>query len=395
MSMYVISVVTRRDPEIIDDTESATGYAPLHHAAQHNQVATVDLLVEAGANLELQDRRGCTALHIAAAFSGCQAAVMALLRHGGDIEKRNIECLTPLLVAIEEGNQASAIAFIAAGADIRAAAHHSALELAIQSEYINVVRVLVKHGVSAIEPRYDNEFTPLHWAAWYKNAPAIDFFVECGANLEAKREATGETPLHLASERAGNLASIAALVRHGANIHARKVPSGDTPLHIAAQNCFFESSPRMVDALLKAGADETFCNATGETPVDLLEQNVEGQRGSNEYAELTLSLLINASRDRADRRWARRRSFVLCHALSDRVWLASREGGAGGRPPPFSVIDPTSSPPTGSEPKIREGGLGNHEESGGTIDISCDFSAVMGRLIGLQAGVFRTVMEFL
>ncbi|CAM9793075.1 unnamed protein product, partial [Pylaiella littoralis] len=289
----VISVFTRRDLEIVNDTETATGYAAMRHAAEHNQVASIDVLVGAGANLELQDTGGCTALHVAAASPDCKAAVEALLQHGAYKEILNNEELTPLLVAIQKGHEASAMALIAAGADFRPLdTHYSALELAIESKSIDLVNVLIQNGSSPSEPLDSSGgFTPLHWAAWFDFAPAIDFLVASGANLEATFDDTGVTPFHGASQSAGNLAAIAALVSHGANIHARKEPSGDTPLHVAAENCYFEGSPGTVDALLKAGADETLVNAAGQTPADLLEFTVDDKGWSNEAVERTLTLL--------------------------------------------------------------------------------------------------------
>lgn len=379
----VISVFHGRDPAITNDTDGATGYTALHHAAKHNQVGSIDALVDAGADLELQSTTESTALHFAAAFPDCEAAVLALLRHGADKEAMDVDGLTPLLVAVQKGNEASAMALIAAGADCSGGDRHSSLELAVEGRCVALMRVLVENGANVSDSRVGGH-TPLHWAAWLDYGPAIDFLIESGANVEAKLDNGEDTPFHFASASAGNLEAIAALVRHGANIHARKVPSGDTPLHIAAMNCGFEGSPGTVDALLKAGADETVVNAAGQTPTDLLETTLDNH-GWNGHTDLTQALLTNAPRDRADRRWARRRLFVLCRAFSDRARLASPEGVIGGRSPSFSVNDPTT---------------GNHEEaasnpSDGTIGISRDFSVTMGRLTGLQADLFRTVMEFL
>lgn len=393
----VISGITRRDPEIVNDTESTTGKASLHHAAMRNQVASIDALVKAGANLEIRDTYMNTALHFAAAE--CEDAVLALLRHGAEKEILNVDNLTPLLVAIKAGCKPTAMALIAAGADCNGGAHSfSILELAAEGGCVELLRLLVERGASPSEVE-NGGYTCLHTAAWYDNAPAIDFLVESGANLESKLDDTGETPFHAAVRNAGNLAAIAALVRHGANIHARKVPSGDTPLHVAARNCFFRDSPETVDALLRAGADETAVNTTGQTPADMIE-NIVDESGSTKHAELTLALLTSAPRDRADRRWARRRLFVLCHALSDRVRLASPEDGARDCSPAFGVIGPTISATKRVAREVCRGGLGNHGEAtcnplDGTVGISGVFSDAMGKLIELQADVFRTVVKFL
>ncbi|CAM9946781.1 unnamed protein product, partial [Hapterophycus canaliculatus] len=99
----------------------------------------------------------------------------------------------------------------------------------------------------------------------------------------------------------------------GANIHAREVPTGNTPLHGVIVDDIFEESPATVDALLKAGADETMLNDAGLTPLQLFEDGDDAAAACPEV-ERVRSLLTNAPQDRADRAWGRRALFVLCRA---------------------------------------------------------------------------------
>ena len=56
----------RADP----DSQDARGYTALHAACAHNQASFVQLLLEAGANLEAQTQTGTRALHLATRVEG-------------------------------------------------------------------------------------------------------------------------------------------------------------------------------------------------------------------------------------------------------------------------------------------------------------------------------------
>lgn len=372
-----------------------------------NKTGSIDALVAAGANLELKDVEGCTALLVASATAGCEAAVEALLRNGADKEQVDGGGLTPLLVALEEGNEAAAAVLIEAGASL-VGGHDDlrVLELAITGGSahggtsrgggcVNIMRTLVERGVNV---RYNDGggSTALHWAAWHDDARAVDFLVEMGADVEA-RAYEDATPLHVAAQHAGNLSAIRALVRNGADIHARK-SNGDTALHVAAGNCSFERSAATVDSLLRAGADESMVNAASETPADVLERKSDPneEKVVTDCVAQVRKLLANAPADRACRVWARRRFVVMCRAFPDRVRLT------GGSQSP-STGDSTTSPAKkkAATAEIGEGepsecgqGATNGAPKRDTV-FAHDFSGAMGSLMGFQAELFRSIVEFL
>src|SRR6185436_13231454 len=89
--------------------------SPLHVAAIHEQLATMELLLERGANvnarapiLEIDSplgrikRGGETPLH-EAAKGGCTECVELLLKRGADIRATDVLGLTPLLWAVNAG----------------------------------------------------------------------------------------------------------------------------------------------------------------------------------------------------------------------------------------------------------------------------------------------------
>lgn len=389
----VISTVATRHPETLNHTEAGSGYGALHHAAKNNKTESIDALVEAGAYLELQDLEGCTALHVAAATAGCESAVAALLRHDADKEQVQNDALTPLLVAVRAGNEGAATVLIEAGASL-VGGHNDekVLELAISGESmnggaarsgcINIMRTLVHRGVDV--GFSSAGVTAMHWAAWYDNAPAIDFLAEMGADIEAKAD-EGATPFHVSAQTAGNLTAIRALWWHKADVNARK-SNGDTPLHVAAHNCFSERSPSTVRALLLAGADETMTNNASETPADVLEKvAAEFEEEGNCFVEQIRKLLANAPADRADRAWARRRFVVMCRRFPGRLRLQDIS-------PSSPVTDSTNKSPKKAALRKADDGKSSTREAGAT---NGDFSGAMGSLMGLQRELFRAIVEFL
>ena len=101
------------------------GSSPLHYAADgyviepawdgSEQVATIACLIDAGANINLQDKNGATPLH-RAVRTRCAAAVRFLLRAGSDPFLQNKSGSTPFHLAVQttgRGGSGSAVAVAA------------------------------------------------------------------------------------------------------------------------------------------------------------------------------------------------------------------------------------------------------------------------------------------
>ena len=80
----------------VDATSGLKDLTALHFAAAlEDKPEAIDMLVEAGGNVEAQTTGGGTPLHMAAATSNPEA-VLALLRHGAQANTQDSNCLTPL-----------------------------------------------------------------------------------------------------------------------------------------------------------------------------------------------------------------------------------------------------------------------------------------------------------
>lgn len=96
------------------------GRAPIHHAARRADAEIVRLLLDAGADLDLRDRRnGWTPLLLAIHWRN-RAAAAVLIEAGADVDRRNRSGATPLFLAAGYGMDGVVRLLLEHGADPRA-----------------------------------------------------------------------------------------------------------------------------------------------------------------------------------------------------------------------------------------------------------------------------------
>jgi len=121
----------------------ADGMTPLHWACLDGQVeAARILLLEAGANVEVQDNLGWTALHFAA-YKGDLDIVKVLLDAAASLELRETNGATSLVIACQEGHLETVQALLYAGADLKASTLQgfTPLHFTCQNGHLAVVKV--------------------------------------------------------------------------------------------------------------------------------------------------------------------------------------------------------------------------------------------------------------
>ncbi|MCY4543408.1 MAG: ankyrin repeat domain-containing protein, partial [Rhodobacteraceae bacterium] len=112
-------------------------------------------------------------------------------------------------------------------------------------------------------------WTPLHFAAWYSEAPAVvQVLLSAGADLNAG-DKNDSTPLHFAAAFSEAPAVVQALLNAGADPNVRR-EDGWTPLHFAAR---FSKSPAVVQVLLDAGADPSARDDEGKAPFEHIPED--------------------------------------------------------------------------------------------------------------------------
>ena len=127
--------------------------------------------------------------------------------------------------------------------------------------------------------------TPLHRAAQRSDASFVSILIAAGADVNVKSN-SGNTPLHYAAQRS-HASVVSILIAAGADVDAKN-NSGNTPLHYAAQR----SHASVVSILIAAGADVDAKNNSGNTPLRYAARYVHAS-----VASILTSILIAAGAD--------------------------------------------------------------------------------------------------
>lgn len=129
------------------------------------------------------------------------------------------------------------------------------------SKHIDEVALLFDHGADVnAETRYG--VTPLISAVQSMDALLVQYFIDCGANIEHAEYDLGMTPLHQAVFIDMGLEVPEILLIEGASPNSR-AKDGKTPLIYAAFH-----SPRLVKLLLRFGAAPAIRDDSGMSAAD-------------------------------------------------------------------------------------------------------------------------------
>ena len=276
---------------------------PLHVAIERRSRDAAIMLIEMGANPDIQDvLHGRSPLHMAAIFKDADI-VSTLVRHGAKVNVRDVDGETPMFLALANSDFETVRILHDCGTDahLRSASGHSPLHMAVKNRHIEVIAGLAKGDTDA-NVRDENGDTPLHWAADMaanahldsysvgsylsgldKNRDVceiIDVLVECGANVNARNN-NGESPLHKAAVKSTEVTDI--LLKHGASVDARD-NDGMTPIHHVAQRSRF-GQKSLLAHLARKGADVNARDLNGHTPLDFATADTPRQhrKGSCNY----------------------------------------------------------------------------------------------------------------
>lgn len=249
--------ILREDPKAAS-RKGPGGSTPLMYAALYGGSDSVRRLLESGADPNLRNEAGATALMWAA---GGLEKTQLLVSHGGDVNARSDYGRTPLMIAA--GRFGS----------------------------VPIVKLLLDHHAdpSAHSPSFSGPMTPLAEAAYVSDDNSIRLLIERGADVKG----AGVNPLSLAilaycakcidtligltvqndlnvvsvldGPPNGDAQAIKLLLDHKADINS-KDPDGNTLLMLAASS---ELLPvEVIKTLIARGVDVNAKNPKGETALD-------------------------------------------------------------------------------------------------------------------------------
>jgi ankyrin repeat protein len=235
----------------------ATGTRPLSVAPT---AAIATALVERGAHVDAVNKRGETALWLAARH-GRGDVVTALVEKGADVNKVDASGLTPLVAAADKYMWAEVLALVRSNRlesiDAVNRAGQSTLWLAAWHGRANVVMALIENGAD-LNKADSAGLTPLVVAAEAKCWGVVLALVRSNrlANIDAVYCA-GQSTLWLAAQR-GNEDVVTALIEKGADVN--KVDSfGLTPLVAAAEAKYWGVVLALVRSNRLANIDAVYC----------------------------------------------------------------------------------------------------------------------------------------
>lgn len=268
------------------------GLTPLLFAAREGCIPCIDELLKAGADIDLDDPDGTTAL-IMALLNRHWDTAKFLIEAGADVNLWDIYGQTPLYVAVDQNT-------LPVGRRVE-------IPSMDRTTGIEVIRMLLERGANPnaqlkLRPRYRNipydryrdpmivwGTTPLLRAAKAGDIPAMRLLLEHGA-LPDLANSQGVTPLmaaagdgHIHDPTRGNqrteedaLEACELLLKAGADVKARtllgyadadlkiRTPANRTALHAAASRGW----NRLVRRLVESGAELDVLDSNGLSPID-------------------------------------------------------------------------------------------------------------------------------
>ena len=243
------------------------GWLPLHFtAAARCGVAVAEILFENGSDISGVDKKGRSALHLAAR-SGDEELVEFLIRHGSNVNAMDFSGRTVLGATMKRGLQAWYWDFLELylenGGDkhtIDVITGRTTLHFAAASNSLSTLDRLLNEGLE-LEARDKNGNTPLHRAAARGSPEIIERLVDRGADLSALNN-RGQTPLLVGIAADNSLQGLEIILERGSSVQVAD-KDGNTALHFAVRQ-----GPRiLVKRILRNGGDVNAVNVYGYTPL--------------------------------------------------------------------------------------------------------------------------------
>ena len=171
---------------------------PLMEASSKNDEKQVTWLIEHGADVNLQDEDGDTALHFACRSHASLEILSCLIENGASINACTNCKVTPLMMAVENCHK-DVVSFLIeheANVDLQDEDGDTALHFACNSDHasLEILSCLIENGAS-INACTDCKITPLMMAVQNCHKYVVSYLIEHGANVDLQDE-DGDTALH-------------------------------------------------------------------------------------------------------------------------------------------------------------------------------------------------------
>mmetsp|Transcript_108207 Transcript_108207/g.312734 ORF Transcript_108207/g.312734 Transcript_108207/m.312734 type:complete len:369 (+) Transcript_108207:75-1181(+) len=248
------------------------GNTPLHVAieAPKNEIATVQCLLQFGANINAVNYIGAAPLHyVCLRKSNYRGIANILLENGANIDCQTLAGKTPLHFAAEQQvtELVEVLCLFGSDPNIPDTEGNSAMHLALakpgrDTVKLQILEVLMGAGAGFQAPNLQG-YMPVHLACRNGCMRCLQLLVERQADIGAL-SSRGETGLHLAvmgnhGEVTQQLLTLAPKLMDSTDV------DGNSPLHL----CALHGSLDCAVLLLRMGVETNGRNAAGKTPFDL------------------------------------------------------------------------------------------------------------------------------
>ena len=311
-------------------------------AVKNRDKEAVRALLDEKADVNTPQRDGATALHWAVHWDDLETAEL-LVRAGARVNVANDYEVKPLSLACTNGNAAMAEMLLRAGADPNATLRtgETALMTAARTGNVDVVEALVARGAYVNAREMVQGHGALMWAAAEGHAEVARVLLEHGADVHA-RSSVGFTALMLAG-RKGDLQTTRVLLAAGADVN-KATPDGATALLIGTIRGHIEYAALLLGRGANPNMGPGFTPlhwAAGEWPTELTGADNGITVEDNEWAPLGglrgqaklafAKLLLEHHADPNAQATARPGYVHVRHANFGPGW-AARRGGNGMTP---------------------------------------------------------------
>ncbi len=210
-----------------------------------NKIDEIKLLIDCGADIEVENRFGYTPLMIAIYYDKL-AIVKFLIAKGGNIEAKDKYGYTPLMITACYGMVDFMRVLLDSGVNLEAKDKNgnTALMMGVHFGIIEVVRILIDNGAN-IEAKDNYNYALSMVAAYNGRADIMKLLIDQGINIEAHND-YGYTPLLIAVCHR-RLDIVKLLIAEGANIRAELI-NGETALELAV----IKGYPDIINLLINA-----------------------------------------------------------------------------------------------------------------------------------------------
>ncbi|KAJ8688507.1 hypothetical protein QAD02_024302 [Eretmocerus hayati] len=266
------------EPDIVDKKNNTPLLLATEVLCDPNFFETTRQLVEAGANVDLA-KNGVTVLH-RACQGGDEKLVDLLLLHGASLTPVDRNGLNPLLHAVKSNSMKIVKQLIGAGADVNfvnvkgvkkdPSTPMTALHFAIMNDDLDMLECLLKHGA---DPNRTNKLgrSILSYASEIKPSknmlPRIEMLLWHGADLHDPGWGHSKSPFELLVLK-GKVAEVRLLLKRGLDLgrYSPQTPEDFSPLHSAiSKDCAMLSLLLKFDT--KISLDLEFIDGSGRSPL--------------------------------------------------------------------------------------------------------------------------------